>query len=252
MHDQRLETYGRALDFAASQVAATIERSGDYFPIYTQGGVWHHDGELWTDWTGGFFAGQMWQFFRRTGDAAWRGRAEHFSRLLERRQHDRNVHDLGFIFLNTYRPWFELTGDPQLRDVLVQAGRTLALRFQEKGQYLCSFIGPESLFIDIMMNVPIIFYAARETSDGALRRIAEAHCRTTRDTLVRPTARRPTRGCLIPTRDNSSSSRRTRACAATAAGPAGWPGRSMGSASRTPCRANATFWPLPSAMPTFG
>jgi unsaturated chondroitin disaccharide hydrolase len=60
------------------------------------------------------------------------------------------------------------------------------MRFQEKGQYLCSFIGPQSLFIDIMMNVPIIFYAARETGDAELSRIATAHCRTTRDRLVRP------------------------------------------------------------------
>ena len=75
------------------------------------------------------------------------------------------MHDLGFIFLNTYLPWYELTGDERLHQVLIQAGRTLAMRFQEKGQYLCSFVGPESLFIDIMMNVPIIFYAARETGD---------------------------------------------------------------------------------------
>ncbi len=59
------------------------------------------------------------------------------------------------------------------------------MRFQVRGQYLCSFIGPDSLFIDIMMNVPIIFYAANETGDEELRRIADAHCRTTRDVLVR-------------------------------------------------------------------
>ncbi len=186
MTDYHAAGYARALDFAERQVAATIERTPDYFPIYTVAGQWHHAGELWTDWTGGFFAGMMWQFHKRSGEAAWRERAEHYSTLLEQRQHDRKVHDLGFIFLNTYRPWFELTGDERLHEVLIQAGRTLALRFQEKGQYLCSFIGSESLFIDIMMNVPIILYAARETGDADLKRIATAHCRTTRDTLVRP------------------------------------------------------------------
>src|SRR5262249_43937526 len=45
---------------------------------------------------------------------------------------------------------------------------------------------PESLFIDIMMNVPIIFYAAREAGDRALSELAAAHCRTTERTLVRP------------------------------------------------------------------
>jgi len=186
MTDPHVQQYTAALEFAQLQVAATIERTGDYFPIYSSGGRWHHGGELWTDWTGGFFAGMMWQFFRRTGDTPWRERAEHYSRLLEHRQHDRNVHDLGFIFLNTYRPWFELTGDARLHDVLITAGRTLALRFREQGQYLCSFIGPQSLFIDIMMNVPIIYYAANETGDAELRRVADAHCATTRDRLVRP------------------------------------------------------------------
>jgi unsaturated chondroitin disaccharide hydrolase len=185
MTDARAARYAQALDFAQRQVAATIERTPDYFPIYTTGGRWYHHGELWTDWTGGFFAGLMWQFVKRGGDTAWRARAEHYSRLLEHRQHDRSVHDLGFIFLNTYRPWYELTGDRRLHEVLIQAGRTLAMRFREKGQYLCSFIGPQSLFIDIMMNVPIIFYAARETGEENLRRIAAAHSRTTRDTLVR-------------------------------------------------------------------
>jgi unsaturated chondroitin disaccharide hydrolase len=37
-----------------------------------------------------------------------------------------------------------------------------------------------------MMNVPIIFYAARATGDRALYEIAAAHCRTTERTLVRP------------------------------------------------------------------
>ncbi|HUY92066.1 MAG TPA: glycoside hydrolase family 88 protein [Pirellulales bacterium] len=184
--DARTARYRQALEFAQLQVAATIERSPDYFPIYTSGGRWRHEGELWTDWTGGFFAGMMWRFFEQAGDETWRQRAEHYSRLLEHRQHDRNVHDLGFIFLNTYRPWYRLTGEAALNAVLIQAGRTLAMRFMEKGQYLRSFVAPESLFIDIMMNVPLIFYAARETGDEDLLRIATAHCRTTRDKLVRP------------------------------------------------------------------
>ena len=70
--------------------------------------------------------------------------------------------------------------------MVITAGRTLALRFNPKGRYLRSFVAPESLFIDIMMNVPIIFLAARETGDPALFELAAAHCRTTERTLVRP------------------------------------------------------------------
>jgi unsaturated chondroitin disaccharide hydrolase len=190
-------SYNRALDFAERQVQALVEKHPDFFPMYTVQGKWHHTGEKWTQWTDGFLGGQMWQFYLRGKNPDWRARAEHYSKLLEHRQHDRDVHDLGFIFLSTYLPWYEARrvdaaakrDEPSaghLHDVLIQAGRTLAMRFKEKGQYLRSFVSDDSLFIDIMMNVPIIFYAAIETGDRELARVATAHCLTTRDRLVRP------------------------------------------------------------------
>src|SRR5947209_3860386 len=138
MHDLRYRKYVAALEFAERQVERVIEQTPDFFPMYTQEGKWRHGRKLWTNWTGGFFAGLMWKFFERTGNGRWRERAEHYSALLEHRKHDRDVHDLGFIFLNTYRPWYELTGDDSKKQVLIEAGRTLASRFMEKGQYLRS------------------------------------------------------------------------------------------------------------------
>jgi unsaturated chondroitin disaccharide hydrolase len=181
----RSERYRRAIEFAGRQVAAEIDRQPDRFPMYTTQGRWPEQSELWTDWTGGFFVGLMWKLFVYTGDDVWRARAERYSRLLEHRQYDRDVHDLGFIFLNSYLPWYELTGDKALQSVVIQAGRTLAMRFVEPGEYLHSFLGRESLFIDIMMNVPIIFYAAQATGDAELARIALAHSRTTAKYLIR-------------------------------------------------------------------
>ena len=61
----------------------------------------------------------------------------------------------------------------------------MALRFNEKGRYLRSFVAADSCFIDIMMNVGIIFEAARATGDEDLLRIATEHCLTTRRHLVR-------------------------------------------------------------------
>lgn len=175
----------RAVEFAARQVRATIEGAPDFCPMYTVEGRWKHTGALWTDWCAGFHAGMMWRIAGRGGDPWWRAAAEHYSKLIEHKQFDRDVHDLGFIFLNTYEPWYQQTGDPRLLDVLIQAGRTLALRFNPNGKYLRSFVAPESLFIDIMMNVPIIFYAARALDDRALHDLAVAHCRTTERTIVR-------------------------------------------------------------------
>jgi unsaturated chondroitin disaccharide hydrolase len=174
-----------ALEFAAHQVRELVQRDPGLYPMYTQKGKWRHEGERWTHWCDGFLPGMMWLIHMRTGDPWFREQAERYSRPLEPRRLDRDVHDLGFIFMSTYHHWYRLTRDPKLRDVLIQAGQTMGLRFKQNGRYLSSFIGPESTFIDIMMNVGIIFYAARETNDPALRQVAMEHCLTTRRVLVR-------------------------------------------------------------------
>jgi unsaturated chondroitin disaccharide hydrolase len=174
-----------AFEFAAEQLRRLITNHPDYFPLFTQGGKWLHQSEAWTNWCEGFLGGMLWIMFRQTEDNWWRDRAEHYSRLIEHRKDDRKVHDLGFLFLPTWKVWYDLTNDPAKNAVVIDAGRTLALRFQEKGRYLCSFVAAESLFIDIMMNVGIIFYAAQQTGDELLFRIASDHCLTTRRFLVR-------------------------------------------------------------------
>jgi len=183
------DTLSSTLDFAARQVRRLADAHPGFYPIYTAGGKWKHDGPAWTHWCDGFLPGMMWIFHRRANDAAekgfWMDLAIEYSRPLEARQFDKDTHDLGFIFLSTYYRWYMITREPKLNDVLVQAGRTMAARFKEKGQYLCSFVSEDSLFIDIMMNVGIIFYAARETNDRRLRDIAMRHVLTTRRHLVR-------------------------------------------------------------------
>ncbi len=174
-----------ALDLARAQARRVVDTYPGYVPMYTVGGRWHREGERWTHWCEGFYPGIFWLLHRYTGNTAWRRLAVDYSCGLERRRRDRTVHDLGFLFGCTYLRWYELTRDMGLRRVLIDAGRTLALR-RQKGGYLCSFLGPQSLFIDIMMNVPLVFWAANADGDEELRRVAVEHCRTTARYLVRP------------------------------------------------------------------
>jgi unsaturated chondroitin disaccharide hydrolase len=182
---RRISKLQEALAFAGRQVRGTLERYPGFYPMYTRTGRWKHEGEVWTHWCDGFLPGILWLLHRHTKEAWYRQQAERYSLPLEPRKHDRDVHDLGFIFMSTYHHWYRLTRDSALRDVLIQAGRTMGLRFKMPGGYLCSFIGPQSLFIDIMMNVGVVFYAARETQDQALHQVAMDHCLTTRRVLVR-------------------------------------------------------------------
>lgn len=177
-------TFTTALDFAAAQCRRLIADHPGYAPMYTVGGKWNREGERWTHWCEGFYPGIFWLLHKTNGDSFWRTHAEEYSRKLEPRRFDPNVHDLGFLFFSTYLRWWRLTGDEALEKVLIEAGRTLALR-RQVGGYLASFIGPQSLFIDIMMNVGIILWAANHTGDETLRTIALEHCRTTAKYLVR-------------------------------------------------------------------
>jgi unsaturated chondroitin disaccharide hydrolase len=67
----------------------------------------------------------------------------------------------------------------------VEAGRTTASRYREAGRYMPSFRQPDSLFIDIMMNIHMALYAAQQTGDQDMARKAVDHCLTTRRFLMR-------------------------------------------------------------------
>lgn len=177
----------RAFDFAQHQVSDLLDKyPPDYYPMYTVGGRYGQDRKRWTHWCDGFYPGMMFVFAKRTGDEHWLDNAAAYAAPLEERQYDRAVHDLGFLFFSTSLRWLELGGPAErLESVLDQAGRTMAMRFMEQGQYLRSFVEPASLFIDIMMNVGTIFRAGQHTGDAHLLAIAHRHCETTQRVLVR-------------------------------------------------------------------
>jgi hypothetical protein len=223
VHDSDRDLFENAIQFAQKQVRKVIEKYPDFYPMYTEGGSWQHEGAAWTHWCDGFFPGMMWIFYRHLGpdkpdSRFWYEQAIRYSKPLEPRKMDAEVHDLGFIFLSTYYRWYQFTRDLAIKDVVLQAGKTLAQRFNEDGQYLRSFVAEESLFIDVMMNVGIIFYAARETNDKRLR-----------DVAVRATAPPRTRESSTCRPASSSDNPPNRAFVETLAGRAASGGRFTGS-----------------------
>ncbi|HEX4947002.1 MAG TPA: glycoside hydrolase family 88 protein, partial [Blastocatellia bacterium] len=180
-------TLQTAFDFAESQVKALLAKySSDYYPMYTVGGQFGHDRKRWTHWCDGFYPGMMFLFAKRSGQSKWLDKAVSYAKPLESRQYDRAVHDLGFLFFSTHLRWLELGGPADhIEPLLIQAGRTMAMRFMERGQYLRSFVEPASLFIDIMMNVGTLFYSGLKAGDAHVLDIGHRHCLTTRRTIVR-------------------------------------------------------------------
>lgn len=181
------DTLQSAFDFAQSQVKSLLQKyPADYYPMYTVNGQFGQDRKRWTHWCDGFYPGMMFLFAKRTGQSEWLDKAIGYTTPLESRQYDRAVHDLGFLFFSTHLRWLELGGPANhIEPLLMQAGRTMAMRFMERGQYLRSFVEPASLFIDIMMNVGTLFYAGAKANDAHVLDIAHRHCQTTRRTIVR-------------------------------------------------------------------
>jgi unsaturated chondroitin disaccharide hydrolase len=188
------DRFDHAFGFGISQVDRMLRKwpANRPAPVYTENGVWTRPEFMWTDWCPGFYAGMMWLAFERTGDSRWRGAAEEYTRALEPRKFDREVHDLGFIFMSSADRWYRLLpdGDPVkqwLRDLLITAGTVQAYRWKASGEdhYIYSFHGPQSLFIDIMMNIRLLFRAHQLGGADELKQKAITHARTTEKYLVR-------------------------------------------------------------------
>ena len=188
----------RTVEVAAKKLERTCENwpVGLAAPVYTVDGKWYRAESLWTDWTPGFLAGQMWILAGLLGDGRWRSRAEEYSQALRVRRFDRDVHDLGFIFLSSYGRWWEAlssedsSDDPMrelVEETLVTAGTVQSFRWNGIGEdrFIYSFNGPQSLFVDVMMNVRLLFWASQHGAGAEVGRRALEHCRTSAKFLVR-------------------------------------------------------------------
>ena len=148
-----------AFQFAQQQVRKLIENQPGFYPMFTAEGRWKREAQVWTSWCDGFLPGMMWIFHKRNAaagspDKYWLEQATHYTTPLAPRQHNGDVHDLGFIFMSTYYRWHRLTQDPKLKEALIAAGKTEALRFKENGQYLRSFVGESVLKFDGTESAP--------------------------------------------------------------------------------------------------
>jgi unsaturated chondroitin disaccharide hydrolase len=142
------------------------------------------------DWTSGFFPGLLWMAYKFTGDPNWRDRAAEWTAGLEEERHTRSHHDLGFQFFNSYGRGLALTGDPRYREVLLDAAESLASRYDPRIGAIKSWDFSDEwhypVIIDNMMNLELLYWAARETGRTAYRDMANSHGHVTADVHVRP------------------------------------------------------------------
>lgn len=136
------------------------------------------------DWTSGFFPGVLWYLYDYTKDQKWLAAAEQFTAKIEPEKYNTGTHDLGFMIGCSFGNGYRLTGREDHKNVLIEAARSLSKRFspvtgtirswdhnKDKWQY--------PVIIDNMMNLELLFEAAKLSGDSSFYKIAVTHANTT-------------------------------------------------------------------------
>ncbi|MBI5303851.1 MAG: glycoside hydrolase family 88 protein [Chloroflexi bacterium] len=160
------------------------------FPELAKDGKW-----LCSDdgfWTGGHWTGLLWLAYAHTGDDTLERAARAWTARLTPRQNDTTTHDLGFLFELSHILGWRLTGDASFKAPAIQAARTLARRFNAKGNFFQAWGALDGApsergraIIDTMMNLNLLFWTSQETGERHFADIAIAHADTTLKRHVR-------------------------------------------------------------------
>lgn len=59
VYESDRELFEDAVRFAQKQVKRLIDNHPDFYPMYTVGGKWKHEGPAWTHWCDGFLPGMI-------------------------------------------------------------------------------------------------------------------------------------------------------------------------------------------------
>ena len=147
-----------------------------------------------TQWTCGFWPGEIWLAYEHTGDGVFReaglALAEDFGRRI-REKVEVDHHDMGFLYTPACVAAYRLAGDKGAREAAIAAADQLLTRFQPRGEFLQAWgaMGePENyrFIIDCLLNLPLLYWASQETGDGKYAETARKHTATCLANSFRP------------------------------------------------------------------
>lgn len=160
----------------------------DIIPYTTENGKYTGRGITW--WTNGFFGGMMWLLYHDTNFKGYKETAEKNEKMLMGafKHFDGLHHDVGFMFHITSGANYLITKNPESRNTNLIAASILASRFNIEGGYIRAWnegAGGYTI-IDTMLNIPLLFWASRETGDNRFAAIAIKHAEMAMRDHVRP------------------------------------------------------------------
>ncbi|MBP1593590.1 MAG: protein containing a thioredoxin domain, partial [Bacteroidetes bacterium] len=146
------------------------------------------------EWTSGFWSGILWYDYEATKDSRIKTEAEKFTSSLgflsKTPAYD---HDLGFLVFCSYGNAYRLTKNPVYKKIILDTADSLATLFNPKVGTILSWPRevkarnwPHNTIMDNMINLEMLFWAAKNGGGKRLYDIAVSHANKTMKCQFRP------------------------------------------------------------------
>ena len=193
------ELMQRAFDLCVRKTRSNIKRLADEpksAPWAVNGNYFAHKEGFQEigNWTSSFLTGMALFAWRETGDeyflqqtlrlAPW-----YHDKAFKKSCHSH--HDMGFLYSLYSIAIYKLTGDRHHREVGIQAAEALYERFNPKGNFIRAWGRMNTTehdnmaIIDCMMNLPLLYWAAKESGDKKFYDAAVRQADTTLKNFIR-------------------------------------------------------------------
>ena len=141
-------------------------------------------------WTSGFFPGSLWYLYEMTGDNQWKDKATKYTEGMEHIKNFKGNHDIGFMIFCSFGNALRLTEDSKYENTINTAAETLMERYNDKIGVIQSWNKSKKwdypVIIDNMMNLELLFEAAKLTGNKKYSDAAISHADVTMKNHYRP------------------------------------------------------------------
>ena len=182
----------QAITQALAQVAANIEYLQGRFPEPSAVNG-QYATEPNTNWTNGFWPGMLWLSNELSNKPAFKAAAEAYRASFKARidqQIALETHDIGFLYTTAAVSDYLITQDQAMRQLAIAAADQLLKRVDSSHQFIQAWgamddASEHRLIVDSLMNIPLLFWASKETGDPQYAQIAQSHYHLAVDNLIR-------------------------------------------------------------------
>jgi unsaturated chondroitin disaccharide hydrolase len=159
----------------------TADKSGRFIDRYAENPGW---------WTNSFWTGMLWLLYQETGETRLSELAARLEAKLDvvLQDSEKTDHDAGFLWHLSSVANGRITGNPESKRRGLTAAKYLLSRFNAAGGFITAWNKKERegwSIIDTMMNLPLLYWAWKETGMDRYKRAAVLHADKTMENAVR-------------------------------------------------------------------